>query len=59
MLTDLVRDIWNSYPDIFSDEEIDSIFEALFPLTNQDKSIKEILQAVQTPYRMLKDTNTD
>ena len=41
VLTDLVRDIWNSYPDIFSDEEIDSIFEALFPLTNQDKSIKE------------------
>lgn len=41
MLTDVVRDIWNSYPDIFSDEQIDSIFEALFPLTNQDESIKE------------------
>lgn len=37
----IVRDIWNSYPDVFCEEQINSIFEKLLPLTGQSGDVKK------------------
>lgn len=40
-LSHVINEIWNSYPDLYDDAQIKNLFYALFPLANQDRTVKE------------------
>jgi hypothetical protein len=37
----MMRQAWNEYPDVLDEEQIETLYQALLPLTNQDRSVKE------------------
>jgi len=41
LLPRVIREIWDNYPDVLNEDQINIIFNTLLPLTNQDISIKE------------------
>lgn len=40
-LSDVLKELWSSYPDILSEAEIEELYNKLQPLTNADREVKQ------------------
>ena len=41
VLPRVMRRIWKEYPDCLNEEQIEELFDRIYPLTNQDDSVKK------------------
>jgi hypothetical protein len=40
-LPHMIRQAWNKYPDVLDEKQIETLYQELLLLTNQDRSVKE------------------